>query len=532
MAAKMVALPEKGRGSECLHETLTNQTFYFLKSMLFDPLYYGDRLHFVNVKGDVGIVTLWSQITQVLRLFIELDIDLNPDTSRIAVIGNLYGNGLPHLLRNLLWNPQIGHLLILGQNLSSSREELIEFFQAGIEPVEFLGSPSFRIVGTNRVIDGLATPEDFARKPLLVALDRLSDESTKQGIISFFSGLPEPDKIEYERVNIELPKTDITRYPSEPRSHTILRRTPLEAWDELIFRLVRFGHRNRLKKGERIELQNVKIIIEEPIEESDERVRELGFDPDKFRNYQKCILNPIKPSDLDYTYGNRLRGYFDQVVTQSPMDTLEQVIKHLSDDPESRHCYISLWDTAHDLVAMQGCPCLVSLFFRRFEGRLTLTATFRTHNAASAWPENVWGLIAIQRHVASSVNMERGALTVFSHSISVDPDSLEKTKLIADAKKSDEMIDPATGKRTPRMDHNGEFTVTVDESSGEIVVQHSYKGVRLGEYRGKRAEQVEKQLARDGALSEISHALYLGREIARAEMRLKKQTTPHTTDKP
>jgi hypothetical protein len=28
-------------------------------------------------------------------------------------------------------------------------------------------------------------------------------------------------------------------------------------------------------------------------------------------------------------------------------------------------------------------------------------------------------------------------------------------------------------------------------------------------------------LARDGALSEIGHALYLGREIARAEMQLK-----------
>lgn len=500
--------------------------------MIFDPLYYGDRLHIVNKAGDVGIVTLWSQIKQVLRLFTELEVDLNPDTSRIAVVGNLYGNGLPHLLRNLLWNPQIGHLLILGQNLSSSREELIQFFHKGIEPVEFLGSPSFRIIGTNRVIDGLVTPNNFARKPLLMALDRLSDDGTKQGIMSFFSGLPEPDKIEHERVNIDLPKTEATRYPSEPRSHTILRRTPLEAWEELVFRLVRFGHRNALKKGERIELQNVKVVIEEPDEESDDRVRELGFDADKFRIYQKNILNPIKPSDLDYTYGNRLRGYFEQVTTRSPLDTLGLVIKHLQNDPESRHCYISLWDTANDLTDGNGCPCLVSLFFRRFEGRLTLTATFRTHNAASAWPENVWGLIAIQRHVASSVKMERGALTVFSHSISVDPDSLEKTKLIAYAKKSDEMIDPATGKRTPRMDHNGEFTVTVDESVGEIVVQHSYKGVRLGEYRGKRAEQVEKQLARDCALSEISHALYLGREIARAEMRLKKQTTPQATDKP
>ena len=38
---------------------------------------------------------------------------------------------------------------------------------------------------------------------------------------------------------------------------------------------------------------------------------------------------------------------------------------------------------------------------------------------------------------------------------------------------------------------------------------------------GKSAEEIERQLARDVALSEISHALYLGREIARKEFEMK-----------
>lgn len=498
--------------------------------MIFDPIYYRDKLHQVNPGGDVGIVTLWSRISQVQDLFTELAIDVNPGTSRIAVIGNLYGNGLPHLLRNLLWNPQIRYLLILGQNLSSSREELAQFFEKGLEPVEFLGRPCSRIIGTNRVVDGLVTPDHFTIKPLLTTLGRLSDDATRPGVIAFFSGLPKPDSNEYERINIELPKTEITRFPSEPRSHTIVRRTPLEAWEELIFRLIRFGHRNRLKKGERIELQNVKVVIEQSVEDSDERIQDFGFDPENFRNYQKSILSPNKPADLEYTYGNRLRGYYLSDIEQQPLDTLEQIILRLREDPESRHCYISLWDTKRDLVDGHGCPCLVSLFFRRFEGLLTLTATFRTHNAGTAWPENVWGLIAILRYIATSVNMEKGALTVFSHSISLDPEAIDRANRIAEAKKSDDMIDPDTRKRMPRIDHNGEFIVTVDETAGEIVVQHSYKGVHLSEYRGRRAEQVEKQLARDCALSEISHALYLGREIARAELRLRKQTNARTED--
>src|SRR4051794_30145075 len=68
--------------------------------MKFEPLYYSDRLHLVNPSGDVGVVTLWSQVKQVRALLEGLEIDLSPETSRIAVIANLYGNGFPHMLRN------------------------------------------------------------------------------------------------------------------------------------------------------------------------------------------------------------------------------------------------------------------------------------------------------------------------------------------------------------------------------------------------------------------------------------------------
>lgn len=494
--------------------------------MLFEPLHYGDRLHAINPAGDVGVTTLWSRVDQVLSMLDDIGVDLTPAGSRIAVVGNLYGNGLPHMLRNLLWNPQIAHLLVLGQNLSGSREDLAQFFAAGLEAVEFLGVPSFRVVGTNRIIDGLVSPERFRRKPRIVLLGKPTDEDTRQGAAAFFRELPPQDASEIERVRIPLPKAEVTRFPSEPRAHAVLRDTPLEAWEELIFRLVRFGHRSRLKKGERIELQNMKVVIETPTEDSDERLEALGFVPEHFREYQKKILSPAKPADLEYTYGNRMRGYYRH--DGEIVDTLAAVVERLRADPESRHAYLSLWDTARDTVEGHGCPCLASLFFRRFEGRLTLTATFRTHNAVDAWPENVWGLIAIQRYAAEALGMECGPLTVFSHSISVSADALDKAKRVAEGKKSDEARDPVTGKRMPRMDPNGEFIVTVDETAGEIVVQHSYRGAPLGEYRGRRAEQVEKQLARDCAISEISHALYLGREIARAELRLRRATGSKT----
>ena len=113
-------------------------------------------------------------------------------------------------------------------------------------------------------------------------------------------------------------------------------------------------------------------------------------------------------------------------------------------------------------------------------------------------------------------------LTLISHSISIDPqgNGLVRAQAIADAKKTEDRLDPTTGRRSLRLDPCGEFVVSLDKTTQEIVVQHLYQGQLLKEYRAKESETVEKMLARDCALSEISHALYLGREMARCETRL------------
>jgi thymidylate synthase len=117
--------------------------------------------------------------------------------------------------------------------------------------------------------------------------------------------------------------------------------------------------------------------------------------------------------------------------------------------------------------------------------------------------------------------MERGPITVMSHSISVDPAALDRAAIVARNKKTDQVVDRRTGKVELRFDPNGEFTLTVDKNAREIVVQHSYKGSRISEYRGESAEAIEQQLARDVAISEISHALYIGRELAKKEFELR-----------
>ncbi|MEY4602695.1 MAG: hypothetical protein RL292_636 [Candidatus Parcubacteria bacterium] len=492
--------------------------------MHFEALYYQERLTVINPSGDVAVVTLWSLVESAVKILEAAGIDLSPETSRVAVISNLYGNGLPHMLRALLWNPQIQYVVVLGANLSGSREWLVNFFEHGLENFEFLGSPAFRIRNTDRVIDGEVQLDKFLCPPRITVLGKLTDPETQSGLQEFFAGLPGLLQTEFKRVTPPpVPEPQVTRFPSDSSAHTVVRTTPMEAWTELVFRLYRFGHRNKVaKKGaleERVELLDMKVVINDPVEESAEILSQYGFELERFHTYQQRILDPVKPHGLQYSYGNLLRGHFQH--EGDTVDSLIVVADRLRTDPHSRHEYVALWDNGLHLVTGRGCPCFVSAFFRFFEGKLHLTATFRTHNAMDAWPENLYGLIAILRFVAERAGMKTGPITVFSHSVSIDPSALEKAKKIAEGKKTDDIVDSMTGKTELRLDPGGEFTVTFDADTFELVVEHSFGGMKLGEYRGNTAEQVEQEIARDGSISLISHALYVGRQLARTEVAMK-----------
>jgi thymidylate synthase len=481
--------------------------------MEFIPLYFGDRLLAINPQGIIGVVTLWSKPDYVLERFREAGVDLDPATSPIAVFGTLYGNGLREMLRNLLYNPQIQVLLICGHDRSGSKQELDNFFAQGLEPVanapiQFLAEKGlaanpYRIKGTQRLIDGLAAPDLFHCIPERRDLGDPKNGSTVSAIKGFFQGWSPPASTfsDKNRQNQPLPMVETQYFPSNPRAHQVVRDKPLDAWLEVLHLITRFGRRVTLKKGERLELQNLKVVVEEPEPASREDLLQVNLDSDKLDQYfQEFLQGELRPDEA-YTYGNRLRTYFG-------LDAAELLANRLQQDPEDRKAYFTLWDNTRDLTAKESRPCFVSAFFRKFQEKLTLTATFRTHNAMDAWLLNFYGLMALQQEVARRVVMEPGALTVFSHSISIDPKELDRALTVVGKRKWKMHLDPM-----------GYFRVTLD--GDEILVEHRAEDVTLKEYRGRTAMAVQHQIARDAALSDINHAMYLGRQLAKAEMALK-----------
>ncbi|MFI5009610.1 MAG: thymidylate synthase [Solirubrobacterales bacterium] len=513
------------------------------RELTFQALYYPDLLELVNPSGDVGILTLWSPLRAVKRKLEALAPEiLDPERSRVAVISNLYGDGMFAMFCNLLFNPQIRHLVALGQDLGlGASGEIAAFLERGLEDATLLGRPVKRIRGTDRVFPAVASFDEARLRSSLSfhELGRLSVPEVGERLLRLLEELPRaasPSTAEpggaapgRERVRVAIPmgvSDDHTRLPSDVTAHQVLRRGPLDCWEELVVRVVRFGRPVELSGGPRLELLNARAVIGEPAEDPPAALAAFGFDIARMRAYQEEILRPELPEGIAYTYGNRLRGCFNQ---GSSTDTLASAIAALRADRRTRRAYISLWDSSADLSDAEAQdapakPCLTTLFFRVVEDRLTLTATYRAHNLLTAWLENVYGLMAIQRHVALGADIQIGSLTVISHSLGIDPRNprYELARAMAERWERDDDLDRRTGKYSLREDPNGYFLVTADAERGRIVAEHRFGGVLLKRYEAERAASIEREVSADMAVSLVSHALWLGRELTRCEQALQR----------
>jgi Thymidylate synthase len=520
--------------------------------LTFQALYYPDLLELVNPAGDVGILTLWSPLRAVKRKLDSVSPEiLDPERSRVAVISNLYGDGMFAMFCNLLFNPQVRHLVALGQDLGlGAAEEIAAFLERGLEDATLLGRPVKRIRGTDRLFPAVASFDEARLRSSLSfhELGKLSAPGVGERLLALLRELPhaagpgaaEPGRAaaHRERVRVAIPmevSDDHTRLPSDVAAHQVLRRRPLDCWEELVVRVVRFGRPVELSGGPRLELLNARAVIAEPAEDPPAALAAFGFDIARLRAYQEEILRAELPEGIAYTYGNRLRGYFhqssstDTLEQGSSTDTLASVIAALRADRRTRRAYISLWDSSADLTDAEdeharAKPCLTTLFFRVVEDRLTLTATYRAHNLLTAWLENVYGLMAIQRHVAHGADLQIGSLTVISHSLGIDPRNprYELARAMAERWERDDNLDRRTGKYSLREDPNGYFLVTADVERGRIVAEHRYGGVLLKRYEAERAASIEREVSADMAISLVSHALWLGRELTRCEQALQR----------
>jgi len=97
-----------------------------------------------------------------------------------------------------------------------------------------------------------------------------------------------------------------------------------------------------------------------------------------------------------------------------------------------------------------------------------------------------------------------------------------KSQKMPAPEKSFKKIRPGGRRGTDEYDPLGFFVIQVDHQAGEMVLKHYHADhTPAHEMRGRRAESMMRGLVREGLISQLSHAGYLGVELGKAETALR-----------
>jgi thymidylate synthase len=223
----------------------------------------------------------------------------------------------------------------------------------------------------------------------------------------------------------------------------------------------------------------------------------------RYSGYLGQLLHAEGADGLSYTYGARLRAF------DGTIDQVAALAAELRTAGESRRAVAALWSPAHD-PASPNPPCLNLVQARLRAGRLHLTAYFRSHDIYRAWASNAYALRALQGQLAEALAVEAGELAVLSHSAHI---------YAHDWAAVEELLSQHYRPADPRLlrDPRGSFVIAIEPPT--IVVRHySPAGEHLQSFRSPSARELGVMLG--PYLGEVSHALYLGRELQKAELAL------------
>ena len=319
-----------------------------------------------------------------------------------------------------------------------------------------------------------------------------------------------------------------------------------DAWIKMVGNIWRYGRTNYMNVGtDRLvkEVNDMVVVIHEPQD------MDLSLNPflvpmtiDKIEAYRTEILSPLLPAGKAYTYGNKLRAYFypapekirelvetdeykDFEFKQGPwldqnvdytggrceINQIQDIIDVLERDKYSKACVAITWHPAFELMRKhKSSPCLVFLQALVQDEKLNLTVFFRSHDMTQGWPENAYGCAAIQAEIAEAIGLSAGILTIISGSAQIYNNYFKQVE---------EMLKKYSSSLKSCTDARGNYQIQL--KAGNIVVSllHPESGVVLEKYVGKTAYELRDKIA--VASLPTAHAIYLGTELAVAELKLR-----------
>ena len=522
------------------------------------PVAVRDRIAYPSSKenvvsnANIAVTFLWTMRDAIIP-------KLKKDN--LAIAANFYTPaGLAGMIRNILANPYIRYIILLGEEYSSktkndqisdltSANALRAFFNKGINnerkvigfesaihfdkniPTEMIEKVrgNVELIDLNKEMPGASFDDKIDK------VNELLRTLNQKGPF-----LKKPATFAYEQSTESLP------YEGGPI--TVHGSSIPKTWINVIDNIYKYGRKNLMNANTDRwvkEINNIVAVVHDP------QNIDLSINPflvpltiEKIRAYQKEILSPELPEGKAYTYGNKLRAYshpnsseikklvesdqykdfefgkgnwIDANVCykgeKCEINQVKDIVDVLKRDPYSKACVAMTWHVSDELMRKhKSSPCLIFVQAIIQDEKLNLTVFFRSHDMTQGWPENAYGMAAIQKEIAEGIGIESGILTIISGSAQIYAHYYQQVEDMLKKYKTNE-----AEYRDPRGNY------LVNASDGRIIVKliHPENNKELAVIEGRTAKELRDKIAEKSSLIDFYHAMYLGGEIQKAEYCIK-----------
>ena len=503
---------------------------------IFDtfPKYFRQSVMRVSETGCICVITFWTRKEEIYEMI--------PEKYRkyILCIGNLYTeNGIQYIVKNSLLCPQIRGFILIGNDKNNVRETFLskEYYYSKDENFKRFHDTFIERYEYNWGIDSRVEDCTKDHDIFLERMDNLMTIDPFGAIEKHFNDywITEPIDCYSEE------STQTDTLPSEHQGFTVKDKSLEILWRKALTYIKRFGVERSTSTGKKyreiVGLVSVLEAFNEPVKMPVNAPLSSTIEA-----YSAQIITDSPQPGIEYTYGQRLHGH----------GQMDAIIEKLKADKANRQAIGVTWNLPKDSTSLYPPCCVVADFKvqpRTLNGTtvdaLYLTLYFRSHDIYSAYCANIYGFRKLQEMIAAFTDCVPGYIMVVSNSAHVYDYDYPQALIY------DEL--------GCRMDPRGYFiieTIRDDEAIDRCWIINSWEDqCEFIRNYGERAKRVlntppawrdnpqscpkiikltymspsdqpiasttglEVQQLCDFAMpyvSEISHAMYLGRELQRA----------------
>lgn len=453
------------------------------------PKYYHDQLYLGDPKSSTALVTLWT---------VKENICPQIPIKYFGVAGQLYSKrGINFLLRNILANPVIRTVVVCGRDDTGSGRALLAFARDGIDN-------KHRVIGVeNLMIDKEIPAAQLKRLRQKVEFLDLVGEDDPKKILTVVRKIEKKPPFGTSQI-FPLPRITAARQlPAEAGAQVVRGRLVSTVWPALLRQLLRFGGESRHFHGGQVkEIFNLTAIVTAEDSDRPQLIPEFGFTATELKSYIRNFLSSRQGKE-EYTYGSRMRNF-------RGVNQVAEMTRKLKGYASDRGALSVLWDPTMDNTPRK-VPCLSLVQANGAEGKLHLTAYFRSNDMFNGWPRNALALRALQTELARKTRMKVGWLMTISNCAHIYENEWPLAAEVVKKYSTASAFEP-----DPRGDvlievRGKKIAITHLAPSGKVLNEWAFDGQTK-----KAALQIIKELRRREVFSDIYHAAYLGTEIQKA----------------